>query len=239
MPLFSFIDLPAYGRVARDKEPNLCPHCLHKVSAEELTWKVSSQLQGLIPQLECVFQCVNVECSHIFVAMYKLTNIAPRSDAEGFLQSIGRLNWMFELTSTYPVIVPKTEFTAELRAVSPSFVDIYHQAEEAEARGLAQICGLGYRKAVEYLVKDYCINQTPTEETAIKDMPVAKCITKYIQDQRIEAAVKRAVWLGNDEAHYVRKWVDKDVEDLKVLIRLACNWIESSMLTAQYREEMK
>jgi hypothetical protein len=91
---------------------------------------------------------------------------------------------------------------------------------------------------VEYLIKDYCISEAPSNAEQIKAMPVAQCIAEYIHDPRIEAATKRAVWLGNDEAHYVRKWIDKDVVDLKVLIRLACNWIESSLLTARYRDEM-
>ncbi len=104
---------------------------------------------------------------------------------------------------------------------------------------MAQVCGLGYRKAVEYLVKDYCIGIAPQDEPAIKVMPVAQCISKYIQDVRIESAVKRAVWLGNDEAHYVRKWAAMDVTDLKTLIRLATNWIESSVLTSQYQNDMR
>ncbi len=41
------------------------------------------------------------------------------------------------------------------------------------------------------------------------------------------------------ETHYIRKWEDKDVDDLKLLIRLTVNWIESHILTAQYTKEMK
>ncbi len=48
-----------------------------------------------------------------------------------------------------------------------------------------------------------------------------------------------AAWLGNDETHYERRWVDKDVEDLRRLIDITCHWIEMNVLTAQYRQEMK
>ena len=239
MPAFSFFDIPGRGRVTRDKLPNLCPHCSHKVRADELVWGVSSTLGGIEPQLECVFRCVNDECAHIFVAQYTLTQRTPSTDVERLSQSLGSFAPIFKLASTYPALIPSTKFSPVVESVSKNFVESYRQAEEAEARGLDQVCGLGYRKAVEYLIKDYCIRQSPKEETQIKAMLVSKCITKHIQDPRIEAAVKRAVWLGNDEAHYVRKWIDKDIVDLKVLIRLSTNWIESSMLTVQYQNEMQ
>lgn len=238
MSEFSFIDLPGHGRVTRDKLPNLCPHCSHKVNAEELAWGVSSTLGGRSPDLECVFRCVNAECARIFIALYTLVTRTPSSEVEKFAKSLGHFGSVFKLTGSYPIQVPSTKFSSEIESLSPNFIETYRQAEEAEARGLDQVCGLGYRKAVEYLVKDYCIHHSPPEEAQIKAMPVAQCIAKHIQDPRIEAAVKRAIWLGNDEAHYVRKWADRDIDDLKVLVRLSTNWIESSLLTERYANEM-
>ena len=51
--------------------------------------------------------------------------------------------------------------------------------------------------------------------------------------------LKRAVWLGNDETHYVRKWEDKDISDLKRLIKLTVNWIENNLLTQDYMSTME
>ena len=48
----------------------------------------------------------------------------------------------------------------------------------------------------------------------------------------------RAAWLGNDETHYIRKWVDKDVQNLKSLIDLTIRWIESEIETKQLLTEM-
>ena len=48
----------------------------------------------------------------------------------------------------------------------------------------------------------------------------------------------RAAWLGNDEVHYVRKWQDKDIEDLKRLIRLTEAWVLHSLLTDDYLADM-
>ena len=49
---------------------------------------------------------------------------------------------------------------------------------------------------------------------------------------------KGAIWLGNDETHYERKWVDKDIDDLKTLIDLTLHWINYETLTEQYKESM-
>lgn len=63
----------------------------------------------------------------------------------------------------YPAPVRVKDFSQEIKDLSPNFVKIYHQAEQAENTGLSDICGLGYRKALEFLVKDYAIAFNPTE----------------------------------------------------------------------------
>ena len=45
-------------------------------------------------------------------------------------------------------------------------------------------------------------------------------ITAYIAHPKVASLAERDVWLGNDETHYVRKWEGKDVQDLKLLIKL-------------------
>ena len=65
-----------------------------------------------------------------------------------------------------------------------------------------------------------------------------KVITKYIDDSNIKNVAKRAVWLGNDETHYIRKWEDKDLSFLTKLIDLTIHWIEAEELTKTMIEEM-
>ncbi|MGO9290312.1 MAG: hypothetical protein ACLQIJ_16385 [Polyangia bacterium] len=40
------------------------------------------------------------------------------------------------------------------------------------------------------------------------------------------------------QVHYERRWVDKDITDLKRLITLSANWIENALLTRKYVAEM-
>lgn len=68
------------------------------------------------------------------------------------------------------------------------------------------ICGVGYRKSLEYLVKGYIISEHPTEEDTVKGIhSIQRCINDYIDDSDIQEMAERAAWLGNDETHYVRK----------------------------------
>lgn len=112
----------------------------------------------------------------------------------------------------------KKIFDEKLISISPQFDKIYNQALAAEISGLDEIAGLGYRKALEFLVKDFVIYKNSTEEEKIKRMPLSACISEYIDNQQIKVLVERSAWIGNDEAHYVRKQEDRDVNDMKEFI---------------------
>ena len=62
-------------------------------------------------------------------------------------------------------------------------------------------------------------------------MQLGKCISDYVASDRVKQVAARAVWLGNDETHYLRKWEGKDLEDLEILIELTVHWIQMEELT--------
>ena len=43
------------------------------------------------------------------------------------------------------------------------FADIYFESLKAEKLGLSEIAGMGFRKAVEFLVKDWAIHLKPSD----------------------------------------------------------------------------
>lgn len=98
---------------------------------------------------------------------------------------------------------------------------------------------MGYRKALEYLVKDFCVSKFPDKEDDVKKRPLGQVVDVYVDNENIKQCAKRAVWLGNDETHYVRTWVDKDIKDLKLLIKLTVGWIEQAIITAMLIEDMQ
>lgn len=116
------------------------------------------------------------------------------------------------------VVPPIKELEDAVRNISPQFIKIYNQAEEAERRKLDQICGLGYRKAFEFLIKDYLVAKHPEKENEIKNSyKFAQLIKDYVTDNKVKLLAERTSWLGNDHAHYTKKWIDKDIGDLKRL----------------------
>ncbi len=54
----------------------------------------------------------------------------------------------------------------------------------------------------------------------------------------IKGMAERAIWLGNDETHYVRRWADKDIKDLKNLIDLTVYFISMKIKAKKYKKEM-
>ena len=129
-------------------------------------------------------------------------------------------------------------FGSEIEGLSPSFCQIFNEAAEAQTRGLGQICGCGYRKALEFLVKDFSIHRNAEKDNEIKAAPVGEVIKCYVENQRIKEVARRATWIGNDETHYVRRWGDRDIKDLTLLIELTVSWIRTELLTEKIIEEM-
>lgn len=133
---------------------------------------------------------------------------------------------------------PPPTIAKEITQISPSFFGLYKQAMAAEHHGLTDVFGMALRKALEFLIKDYAISKNPTEDAAIKAAKLGAVIKKHVSDANIKACAERAVWLGNDEAHYERRWTGHDATDLKTLIQLTLNWIANEQLTAKYLGSM-
>ena len=134
----------------------------------------------------------------------------------------------------------KKEFSDIINSISSQFVSIYNQAYFAEQINLDQICGVGYRKSLEFLIKDYLISKETEKQVKenIRKKFLNNCIQDHVQNDNIKNVAKRAVWLGNDETHYVRVWANKDVKNLKQLIDLTVRWIENEVETERVLQEM-
>jgi len=91
---------------------------------------------------------------------------------------------------------------------------------------------------LEFAVKDYCAHRNPQAADLIRRTQLGSCIDKYVSDKNVRNCAKRAAWIGNDEAHYDRRWPDKDITDLKRLIDLTLAWITNELLTEQYEDGM-
>ena len=133
------------------------------------------------------------------------------------------------IITQYPSIETCTKFSDGISRLSPQFVDIYHQAESAENHNLSEICGLGYRKSLEFLIKDYLIMLFPEKAGEIQNKNLGKCINDHVENSRIKSLAKASAWLGNDETHYIRKHPDYNLSDLKTFINATVAFIDSEL----------
>ena len=198
--------------------PDVCPYCHHAVAPQFIASHLVKR-----DMVDVVFHCVRHDCNRAFIAVY---NEHP--------MNLGSFN----LRRTYPRNPVPPVVSKEISEVSPQFVEIYTQAAAAEDFGLSEIAGVGYRKALEFLMKDYAIACAPEKTEDIKEKFLGVVIDKYIDNENIKQCAKRGAWLGNDETHYVRKWEDKDINDLKGVIKLTLHWIEHEILTANLLKDM-
>lgn len=202
--------------------PDHCPICNYGIHAKYFVFYIKNSYT-----IELLCGCPREICSSLFFVEYTDMNDNP------FDRELD-----YQITKYYPQSLTEASFPEEIDILSPSFVKIYTQALHAESEGLDLICGVGFRKSVEYLIKDYAVSITPDDEGKIKAMPLQQCITKFINHSTIKEMSKRAVWLGNDETHVVKKWEDRDLQDLKRLIDLIVHFISMEILANQYEAKM-
>lgn len=207
-----------------NKLPDQCPIC-HKYIIPKVTisydYGLAKNCYGY--KLEVVFICTNLECKDLFIGYYYKEN---NFEAKYTLKSIA------------PFVMENIEFSEEIIKLSSSFVDIYNQSHKAERYNLLDVAGPGYRKALEFLVKDYAISKNESEKDKIEKVFLSNCINTYIADEKIKLLAERATWLGNDEVHYTKKWIDKDINDLKILIKLTTNYINNEIVADNYLRGM-
>lgn len=207
------------GVIDIDIFPDHCPICSTGVDPKFVAAFVCSSTDVV----DAIFTCPKIACRKVFIGVYHRRHS----------------NYTYFLTSLQPRSPKKVTIVQEVADISPQYAEIYKQAIQAEAYGLGQIAGVGFRKSLEYLIKDYCTLQHPDKEDDIKKRPVAQVIEAFVTNENIKQCAKRAIWLGNDETHYVRKWVEKDINDLKLLLQITVNWIQQEVITKKLLEEMQ
>jgi len=99
------------------------------------------------------------------------------------------------------------------------FIKTYLQSLIAENSGLDELAGMGYRKAIEYLVKDWAIQNKPEDKSKIENSWLGAVINDYYSGD-LKEILERATWLGNDQAHYNKIFEEYDIDILKELIEL-------------------
>lgn len=186
-------------------DPEECPVCSAAWIPNFLRAVCISQ--GDDQRVEAVYSCP--KCYRISIGMY-----------------FGDVFDGFKLMRVFPKTPLSQPFSDEIKALSPDFVKIYNEALSAESYELMELAGIGYRKATEFLVKDFAISINPEEKEKIIKDSLGHCIETYIKTPKINNWIKSAVWLGNDQTHYENKHKDMGVEEIKILLKASVNYID-------------
>lgn len=137
---------------------------------------------------------------------------------------------MIKINYSAPVNFKERDFDDKLKKLSPQFVKVYNQALKAEEFSLDEIAGLGYRKSLEFLIKDFAIYNNPEKADEIKSTWMMKCIKDYIDNDKIKTLAEKSEWIGTDEAHYVKIQDDRDINDMKNFIDALVYFISMSLI---------
>ncbi|MEC1437386.1 DUF4145 domain-containing protein [Bacillus sonorensis] len=175
--------------------PKKCPHCSNFISVlivnqHTFPYSQNSNVDFLLHKCP--------ECNSHFVTTHLRNN---RENTNEFI-------------SSYPAFV-KHQHPEIVENFSPRFVEIYNQAYIAEQMNHLTLAGTGYRIALEILVKDFAISENPNDEKKIEGLTLNNCIQNYFKDLESAAPAHVVRILGNDYAHYIKKFDQVAFNELK------------------------
>lgn len=196
-----------------------CPHCqkpidpiIKSVHAAE-RYETRSHLKTA-----ALLQCPSSDCLQFFIDWFNV-----EIDMFPSILKTRRLTYIYK-----PILI--NDLPAAVNNKFPEFKVIYSQSLQAESYGLDQIAGVGYRKSLEFLIKQYCIHVFPDKEEKIKKETLNNTIMNRLGAfPKLQTLAKAATWIGNDETHFVRKHEDKDITSMKKFIKSAATFISADL----------
>jgi len=143
IPLASYLN----GRSMTLLVPTICPHCgvtIYPQFSHVSVLPIEKQIVSVI------FKCTNTDCLKNILCIYEKQN-----------QQDNKLDLL-----TYHPNSNSRQFNSHINELSPSFVNYYNQALFCEANNFIELAIIGYRTAIEFIVKDYAVKvlRVPFEE---------------------------------------------------------------------------
>lgn len=220
-----------YGEEIEVSQPRICAHCMRTGIQEFMCAYFSEKavkLKNNLWQDEVSVVTACSYCSRITVNYY----VRYDSDPE-YLCDVE-----FKHSYTTPYIATEMDLTEyrigdDLKSKFPEFINILEQAMEAESFGLDKLAGMGYRKALEFLVTDYLISENL--EKASKEWlenPGVQLSQKimHLPNERMITLARAISFIGNDETHYTRRHPEHDTESIKIFLRAMISDLENELI---------
>ena len=191
-----------------------CPYCQKIIFPEVITTVASDNLEDLFLTIHCP------GCDGIYFEKYI-------KQIQSTIQHGFEVNTIsYKSVALCPSLPIPFDFPEYIQLQYVDFTDIYNQAATAESMNLGKICGMGYRKALESLAKQYAHECFPNESSKIDNESLAQTINRF-ESPKIKTLAKAATWLGNDQTHMIAKHPEYSINQLKAFIRFLCQEIEA------------
>lgn len=216
----------------RIEEPNICPHC-HVVNEPDIVSVEHTHSLDDDRQMITLWRCTHRKCGRTFPVLYEHVG-GSKFEFVRFLDGLPKgPDWPL------PILNLKSGKIQDIQEEKRTrFIDTYLQSLTAEFGGLDEIAGMGYRKAIEYLVKDWAIQSNPGDKEQINKLWLGKVIDDYY-DGELKGILERATWLGNDQAHYNKLFEEYDLDVLKELIDLVMVELDRQFKMKHFNETIQ
>lgn len=194
------------------KKPMLCPICSAFVDGSRLDSKLFSGIgdsnMGFVK-----YRCPH--CSKAYIVAYEYDTEAKTTTFRGF----------------FPTATEVLE-SKLLIDLSPGFENYFNQAMRAEKAGDLELAAIGFRTALECLVKDYAITELQKDRNEVIQKKLFGAISEYLGERDLIAAADVVRILGNDYTHYERKYPQHDYELLKSYLQIFMKLVETKLMIA-------
>lgn len=199
---------------------NICPNCSKPTNPQV----VSQGYNEIMPGKDSIYVTLRcLGCYHYWVEEF-----VRELDRGGFYDTT-HIKVKTQLPSDIPI-------SNDLELISPVGKEIYVQSLKAEQEHLDLTAGIGYRKALEFFVKDFSILTNPDKKEKITNMLLKQVIEDYIEDEDLKTFALASTYIGNDEGHYYRKNPDKNLADLKKYIHGVIYYLEKRLIFLDAQE---
>lgn len=189
------------------QKPAICPHCGIHCDAHGID-KVNFDKKDF-QFVFLIFQCT--ACNKMFTATYQVKE--KRS----------------EICGITPNVI--SSYSDELIfSISPRFISLYNQALRARDNNDFDLAAIGYRSAIEVLIKDYAINELNKDKTEVTKKKLNDAISEYLPDSGFMNSADVIRYLGNDYTHYDRKYPNLDFNVLDKYMDIFIGLIQTKLL---------
>jgi hypothetical protein len=196
--------------------PDTCPICNTVIAPHILYTYVLQNDNHNITLSHSFFGCP--KCSKTFCVTYRISEYTSN---RGVYSSYP--------IHTLPYPENKMPISESIEKSFPVAMDLFRQAEKAENFELSDLSGMGYRKALEFLIKDALIELNIEGRENVVKLTLCQAIDKCADAPKLRKAAHAARDLGNDFAHYEQRCDADDISALKSLLKQTFYWLDAEL----------